>query len=301
MFNEIKKYLTFKTILDKFVLVIQIYIALALINLIDFSQPEWWKLSVSSDFYKAFAVVVSIFLVDIAFFSLNFYVLKHKGINLLNVGLTGAFTFMVLHPLINEFWLPAFSAFVAIIGRYFIRYKGRPVFNPAALGMYLTYLITLVLTKIGLLKSTLFISWWAADFGKDLELGDFRISIYALIFLPIFFYFVYKFRRHWLGITFFVSLIVFQSLSFLIFDNKEAADLIYLLSGGLGTWLFMSFLMVIEPKTSPAFKNYQIILGIVGSLTLTALNRFPEIQGKEILTILFLNILSLLFTKIKLK
>lgn len=301
MFNEIKKYLSFKTVLDKFVFFIQLYIVLALLNLIDFSLPKWWLYSNNPDFYRAFFVVISIFLVDITFFAFNFYYLKVKGLNLLNVGLTGAFTYLVLHPLLNPIWLPAFCAFVAIFIRYFVRYKGRPVFNPAAIGMFVTYCITWVLMKLGILKTTLFISWWSADFGKKLTIGNFSIAIHWLVFIPIFSYFVYKYRRHWLGISFFISIIIFQFLNFLFLKNYSLNQTLLLISGGLGTWIFMSLLMVVEPKTSPVFKKDQIIIGALGGLILTALYRIESLPAHEIVTILILNLLTLLLARIKLK
>lgn len=299
MIKLILRQFNIKTFLCQFVHLIQIYIIFALLNLIDFSKSEWWTYAQNPEIYRTLIVLFSIVFVDGCFFALNYYVLKIQGINILNVGLTGAFTFLVVHPTLNPIWLPAFSAFVAIVGRFFIRYKNRPVFNPAALGMFLTFLITWVLQKIGLLKSTLFISWWAADFGKRLEIGNFSISIYWIIFLPFFLYYVHKFRKVFYGAVFFFTLIICQSLYFLIFKDMSFSNLLLILSGGIGTWLFLSFLMVIEPKTAPVFKRDQIILGVFGGILLTLLYRIESLPAHEIITILVLNVSTLILGKVK--
>jgi hypothetical protein len=165
---------------------------------------------------------------------------------------------------------------LALVGKTFIRDRGAPIFNPAALGIGLGYILSLFLLKAGILRETLFESWW----GADLQFTFFKFSpvlwVISFVILGLFIYYCKRFNKLTHAIAFYVTYI---GLAFLYFQVKAVPVIwmTYLMNIFTGSFIFLAFVMVSEPKTSPVLKDQQLWLGITGGVILFIFsNIFPD-------------------------
>jgi hypothetical protein len=180
-----------------------------------------------------------------------------------------------------------------IFTKLIVRWKGKPLFNPAAFAIIISYYI------LGAVRQNdLQITWWGTDFGlRNINIGQISISIFPIIFSAIFFYFAYKFRKHIYGLSFFLAFICALFIySFLNLDGITLSIFFQLLLIGLPTWVFLIFVMLVEPKTSPVQKKDQITLGLFGGvLYFLFLKYAKDLKAPELHVIVFLNLITFLF------
>lgn len=129
----------------------------------------------------------------------------------------------------------AFAAASAMILKHAIRWKGRNVFNPAALGLLITSLLFGIDT-----------AWWVS------------VSLLAVLGFLV----VYKLGRLRTSASF---LVVYFLLVYLT-TQQLAPDL---------TAVFFATIMLIEPKTSPHTKRGQIVFGVAAAILVTAMQFLP--------------------------
>lgn len=148
-------------------------------------------------------------------------------------------------PLLPIWFFFALGALAQLL-RQLIRTPGSPLFNSVALA-------TLGASIFGY-----FPSWWGASFSpRFFDIGS-GISIAAFIILPLAGYVTYRYRKHLISITTFVT---FCLVYFFLFQESP---LYYAIEG---TLFFFLLIMAVEPKTSPVTKKEQIVYGIlVGTL-----------------------------------
>ena len=291
MLHEIKKYWNFKSPLFRFSSVLFIYAVLALINLFEFSVPSWWLYSNNELFYRSLISLGLIFLATDLFYILNYYVFKFKNINPLHLGITACIIYLLIHPT-EELWVFPFIVLVSIGLKLIVRWKGKPLFNPAAFGILISYYL------LELLRDTsLQITWWGSDFGlRNINIGEVSISIFPPIFSVLFLYFAYKFRKHLYGLTFFLSfLISLLVYSFISIEGITLSIFFQLFLISFPTWAFLTFVMIVEPKTSPVLKNHQIFLGLLGGVLYLLFIKYSKgLNSPELHIILFMNLLTFL-------
>ncbi|RDI45495.1 RnfABCDGE type electron transport complex subunit D [Falsibacillus pallidus] len=138
-------------------------------------------------------------------------------------------------------WVVTSTAVLAILSKHFIVYKNKPIFNPAALGLLLSYL----LFRTGQ-------SWWGA-------FGD--LTPWAIPLLLIGGYVVVN-RVHK-----FPQVFAFSGTSFLIlaimgfFHSTLAADAFR--PPFINATLFFAFFMLTDLPTSPAKDKDQVVYGFL--------------------------------------
>lgn len=268
MINDIKKYLNWKNPTFQFAILLVVVVCLSFLDLI-------WFASNNDERIRDVVNLLSVFVITEGFYVLNYYFFKIKNLNYLHLGITGCIIFLVVHPTSPWYMFMAVTLF-AIVGKTFIRDRGAPIFNPAALGIGLGYLLSLVLFKAGMLRETLFESWW----GADLQFTFFKFSpvlwVISFVILGLFVYYCKRFNKLNHALAFYFTYI---GLSFLYFQVKGVPVIwmTYLLNIFTGSFIFLAFVMVSEPKTSPVLKNQQVWLGITGGVILFIFsNIIPE-------------------------
>ncbi|WP_433750314.1 RnfABCDGE type electron transport complex subunit D [Falsibacillus pallidus] len=138
-------------------------------------------------------------------------------------------------------WVIASTAVLAILSKHFIAYKNKPIFNPAAVGLLLSYL----LFRTGQ-------SWWGA-------FGD--LTSWTILLLLIGGYIIVN-RVHK-----FPQVFTFLGTSFLLlaimgfFHSTLAADAFR--PPFINATLFFAFFMLTDLPTSPAKDKDQIIYGFL--------------------------------------
>ncbi|WP_156431197.1 RnfABCDGE type electron transport complex subunit D [Bacillus sp. FJAT-29814] len=145
----------------------------------------------------------------------------------------------------------AATAFLATLSKHLLVYKKKPIFNPAAFGLFLSIFIF----QTGQ-------SWWGA-------FGD--LPVWTVIFILIGGYFVTdrvnKFPQvlAYLGTSF--VLLFFMGLLH-IGDASDA-----LRPPFINAALFFAFFMLTDPPTSPAKNKDQVIFGILAAVSGTIVYR----------------------------
>lgn len=151
--------------------------------------------------------------------------------------ISGLVLSLVISPQTPLIFLIAAPA-IAQLSKHVIRYKNKPVFNPAGLGMFLVFL----LFPAGE-------AWW----GNSITLLALILGIYIS----------YRIARLYGSISFLSAFVIFNaSYSFLqnaAFGFNSAISLI-------ASQLFLALFMVIEPKSTTPRVDGQIVFGIVAAL-----------------------------------
>ncbi|MDR4945089.1 RnfABCDGE type electron transport complex subunit D [Neobacillus cucumis] len=139
----------------------------------------------------------------------------------------------------------AATAMIAILSKHLLVYKKKPIFNPAAFGLFLSIFIF----QTGQ-------SWWGA-------FGD--LPVWTIIFILISGYLVtdrvnkYPQILSYLGSTF--VLLLFMGL----LNIGDASDA--LRPPFINATLFFAFFMLTDPPTSPAKPRDQVIFGILAAVS----------------------------------
>ena len=133
---------------------------------------------------------LSFYIPSLILFSITTILLKLKGVNYFNYSITTIILYLLVHPT-TPWWILSLTMVTTITAKYFIRYKQLPVFNPAALGLFLTYYVSVLLQKLGLLKETLFVSWWGAELNRTSYAKMPFLYIFPVLFMFLFLYYAF--------------------------------------------------------------------------------------------------------------
>ena len=198
--------------------------------------------------------------------------------------ITGLILTLIIDP--SAMWYQiAIIAAAAMAIKNFIRPLGRHIFNPAASGLLIGWVV------FGLQPS-----WWAASAYNP-------TSFFALTNLPVLIPILligcislYRYRRYASAVLYVVVYCLLLFLTNLSVSLTSAALTIL----SIGT-LFYTFLMLVEPMTSPVNKRRQVLYGAVVAAGTVALVHLQKIWGIAIfdvsLTALLLG--NLLFFKFR--
>ena len=162
---------------------------------------------------------------------------------------------------IGSFDKIAMAAILAMILKKLIKKEEMPIFNPAAPGLFITFLFNQGLGEV----------WWANGTGA---------TMLATLVLGL----IVSWRIKKLYISF-SYLLVFLLLNFL----HPAFDLAFLP-------LFSAFFMITEPKTTPNERNHQLIFGAFASIIIHVFGLLA-LPSSFLLGILVSNLAGKIFLK----
>jgi hypothetical protein len=199
---------------------------------------------------------------------------------------------MLIHPTTPIIF--PILALVVLATEKILRTKGQPIFNPAALSIFITYWISVLFQSVGLVSESILISWWGVDMYQEFLSGipfvNFLVPA-ALLFGVIYYSSLYK--KSMLTGMFFMTvmgLVFFTNLS-----NTHSSDqtIAFLFASLFNAFAFMTFVMIPEPKSSASFVKQQAVVGVAGGLLfyfLTFMN--TNIPNSFIMTVLGMNLLT---------
>lgn len=220
---------------------------------------------------------------------------KNVTLNVLNLAITAIILFLLIHPITPWLYI-ILTAFVTLLFKLFVRYKGSPVFNPASMGLFVAYYVTYAMKQAGMVEETLFISWWGGDLIRNIwDQGMLRFVPVLILFGLA--YFVWKFRKTNHALAFAATYIGLSTAVLPYTGIMPALSYMYMLT--ITAFAFLVLVMVSEPKTSPIRPWQQIILGVVGGLIVfwttfklpSSWKLFSEIDP-FVLGLVFLNLLT---------
>lgn len=190
---------------------------------------------------------------------------KNVRLNYLHLTITGIILFLLIHPTTS--WdIVVLTVFITLILKTFVRYKGSPIFNPANMGLFVSFYVTYVLKKFGIVNETVFISWWGADLLRSIWERNVLVVV-PILLLSSFMYYVWKFRKQNHAISFLLTYLAATAVMFATYKAKNlSVDFSILYRILVSSFGFLVLVMVAEPKTSPILPHHQIWLGVVGGL-----------------------------------
>lgn len=190
-------------------------------------------------------------------------ILNHSGVRLSNLLVSTGIILVILHPTMKWWCIYAVLAITWLI-RITVRSRSKPIFNPAAAGLVVAYLVTVLLVLFGVLDEPVFVSWWGADLQFRFLEDNPLFEMASLTLLTAMVYLSLRFRRGSIGGAFFLTYLVLM-LGFISFSTGSLSFAIgyQLVTGSVA---FMAFIMTTEPKTSPVKQQEQIIWGVSGGL-----------------------------------
>ncbi|MBU3912416.1 MAG: RnfABCDGE type electron transport complex subunit D [Candidatus Omnitrophica bacterium] len=165
-----------------------------------------------------------------------------------------------------EWWIIGLASILAISSKHLVRFRGRHIFNPAALGIFLTTLSLGVFTQ------------WKAAYAW-------------YIIVPAGLYFIFKIRKFEIVLSYFlVSMILYGAQALM-----HRVSLLNIL--GYLNYFFI-FIMLIEPRTTPFSRTGKLLFGAgVAILTFIFYQTGVRLEV-ELLALLCFNLLTPLLNKI---
>ncbi len=160
----------------------------------------------------------------------------------------------------SPLYVPFLAATVAIISKHALKYKIFHIFNPAALGLLVSFIV--------FSKSD---SWWAT----------------VPMLMPFLLIIAWKIKKLHIALSF---LIVFVVLTYFT-DNirlQSFGDL-------LGLPFYFAAIMAVEPKTTPVARSQQILFGVSLSVLLFLLAFVARIPYALFISLLAMNLVYFLY------
>lgn len=212
-----------------------------------------------------------------------FYVFKYltkQNKNIWNTIISCLIIFLVLHYGSKPTDALATMLVVAFVvfSKYFMEWKGSPIFNPVVLGFFALELLANFVPSLKLS----FVSWWGASYS----FGPVPVT---LILIAIWIIFSFKVWRKWYAaLSYLIFLAIGLFVSMKIAGDSAALDFLKFTFTN-STIYFFTFIMLAEPRTSPLMRNQQIIYGFLAAVfsTISALTHFPT---SDLLAILVPNL-----------
>jgi Na+-translocating ferredoxin:NAD+ oxidoreductase RnfD subunit len=213
-------------------------------------------------FFRAATLTVITALAADTFFA---YLKDHKFIITDSSAISGLIIALVLAS-DNKWWILASASLFAICSKNLIRFNRRQVFNPAAFGIFLSIILFGTVTE-----------WKGAYLW------------YLLV--PFGFYFVNKIKR--LEVLSGYLLVTFVLFGVQAFVQKQS--LIYVF-GYLS--YFYIFIMLIEPKTTPARPLAKFIFGALAAAIIFILSEIGVTFDAELAALLIANVSVILLNRL---
>lgn len=260
MIPDLRRFINFKNFLFQFFLYLSFFSFISLADLMLFEKNP----SIESAYVFRFisSIVLGFFL---------FYLSRKKfgfiQANPFNFLVSTLIIFLLIHPSEHIYFL-YMAIFFAWLGKR-INVSNQPVFNPAALGIFLTFVVTLFLKQAHLIPETLLISWWGADMQQKFAESNRLLQIgIPFILLGGFMYFTDKFKKGLFAATFFITFILLSGGYYYVSSGNIVEAVRQANISLFNSTAFLILVMLSEPKTSPVFPRQQSILGILGGILL---------------------------------
>ena len=261
MWEDLKKYLNPKQPIFQVLTFLKVILILSVVDLFIYEPAQ------TAPLLSALALVVC---TTLMWYWVAKFLMGQTGLNLMNLTISAIIVFLLVHPG-TPLWLYPVTLLFTFGLKSVIRYKGQPVFNPAAFGLLAAYIFTVALKQANILDTPLFVSWWGADVLFTFAEGTLLQWIVPLALFGGFLFAANRFRKL-LHALFFIGTYLMAYIAYS--GNLNGAVIWGLLMSSLS---FMAFIMVTEPKTSPVQQTQQIVLGIIGGFYLFLFyNYFPE-------------------------
>lgn len=265
MFAQLKKLMNWNNTTFRFAIYIGLLLTISFVELLVFETTPGLRTA------YVLNIITLIALID-GWYVMNFYLFKVPNLNYLNLFITGCIMYLVIHP-DTPVWQMAVAVLGMLLGKLYIRYKSQPIFNPAALGILLGYLFSVLIKAATGTTQTLFESWWGTDvlysFYKNMPV----LQLFAYLLLALMIYFAWKFRKLTHAVTYLVTYLLCMFVmgqvtghSAFVFSPTMLLE--------MSSLFFLTFVMVTEPKTSPILRNHQIGLGVFGGLALFVVSQW---------------------------
>ncbi len=135
-------------------------------------------------------------------------------------------------------------AFISIAIKNFIRINNKHIFNPAVIGL--------------LLGGYIFgapVAWWGTSFQYSGNLNIQTLILYIILLSPLYIS-VYRMRRHFTIVAFFITYILLT-----LATSGSFSPNVFLTTLLNPTIIFFSIVMLPEPITSPFSRNKQLLFG----------------------------------------
>jgi len=206
--------------------------------------------------------VASISDIIIQYFRQKKFVLPKTGI------ISGLFIGLILPPGVNLI-IPVAAALIATFAKRFIKIKNRSIFNPAGLALTLSLII------FPLLGMNVVQSWW----------GSFPLAnmTYSLILITAFGLLIaYRFKRLMYVFTFYVSFQIYFMIYLFATGSSDFTDTVQRQLMDL-TFIFFTFLMLTEPKSTPLFTRGRLLFANI--VALLAIGLFIFFQSADFLNL----------------
>src|SRR5256885_944112 len=121
--------INFKSITFQFALYLLIFGLISLADHLIFGGEA----STQSFYFINIGIIAGIFICWYFFFK----TVKKISLNYLNLTISAIILFLLIHPMTPWYYV-ALAAVVTLIIKMVVRYKGSPIFNPSALGLFVT-------------------------------------------------------------------------------------------------------------------------------------------------------------------
>lgn len=177
-------------------------------------------------------------------------------------------------PINSAFYVVILAGIIAVASKYFIRYNGTPIFNPAALGLLIS-LFVFSLTDV----------WWATT--------DFNLFGHFVSFSPVLLLCAYRAKKLVPGASFLLAFIV---ISFIVGSFHIEATFNGVISYAFSLPYLFAFVMVSELKTAPHKTWQQILFGAGIAVVLFAL-AFYAILYSLLISLLAANLVYFIYRK----
>lgn len=179
---------------------------------------------------------------------------KHK--NIWDTVTTALIIFLVLHygTGYGDALYAAAATLLAMVVKFFVEYKSSPIVNPAAAAILLMAALAALVPS----WPSPIVSWWGASFRGPVSL--------ALIILWVVFGLA-KWRKYPTVLAF-----LFTHLLLMIFRGESGSFIQYTFTDS--TIYFLAAVMLVEPKTSPAFPRRQAFYGIIAGIVYNVLVKY---------------------------
>lgn len=266
MFTDLNKFFNLKNPLTRTFLFLSLFGLVATADLLIPTSNPAERMDYIIKFILTFVTSAAVFYIV----HYGFGLLASNPINFL---VSTWIVFLLIHPT-NSLWIFPFAIISIALGKLIFRKNKQPIFNPAALAIVLTYLVSQIINLINPASDTLLISWWGADMFQNITS---TIPILNIL-IPLFFFFIFLycaslFKKIPYILSFFLSFLVSTFIyTFLTVSLETAINFVSI--SIFNATAFCALVMIPEPKTSPNFPKQQMIVGILAGIALFISNTF---------------------------
>jgi len=261
MLSEINKFINLKNPLFRFFLFLLLFAGISTLDAFSGSIKTQEKILLFQNLFLCG-------MLGFIFYYVSRYLLKIQTVNPINVCVSSILIYLLVHP--TNAPLMFILVYIGMfLGKYFIKVSNLPIFNPAAIGLFIALYFSKILFAFHLAPDTLLVSWWGADFQQQfLSQVPFLNILCAATLLLGCVYFTKAFRKTSYAATFFLTYLLCNFIFNLVISHQPAQTISIVFQSFFNSIAFLALIMIPEPKTSPALPTQQIIVGLLAGAAL---------------------------------